>query len=91
MSSILFLHNTLQIVTITQTKNMSEVRVHAAFSVDNEETFLRDVQPMISATQVRKHTHPCQTYITYYFLFRVRRVVFTMHCTRRVVPARAMP
>ena len=66
----MFLHNTLQIVTITQTKNMSEVRVHAAFSVDNEETFLRDVQPMISATQVRKHTHPCQTY--YYILLFIQ-------------------
>merc|ERR1712241_214231 len=34
--------------------NMTEVRVHAAFTVENEETFLRDVKPMISATQGEK-------------------------------------
>ena len=31
---------------------MSEVRVHAEFTVTNEETFLRDTRPMIEATQV---------------------------------------
>ena len=31
---------------------MSEVRVHADFTVKDEESFLRDTRPMIEATQV---------------------------------------
>ena len=31
---------------------MSEVRVHADFTVKDEESFLRDTKPMIEATQV---------------------------------------
>ena len=31
---------------------MVEVRVHANFTVKDEETFLRDTKPMIEATQV---------------------------------------
>ena len=35
---------------------MSEVRVHADFTVKDEESFLRDTKPMIEATQV---VHTC--------------------------------
>ena len=34
---------------------MSEVRVHADFTVKDEESFLRDTRPMIEATQVIQH------------------------------------
>ena len=37
---------------VTETEDMAEVRVHAAFTVKNEEEFLREAQKMIDATQV---------------------------------------
>ena len=41
---------------------MSEVRLHATFTVKNEETFLRDVKSMISATQGEKGCIHCALY-----------------------------
>merc|ERR1712117_533356 len=38
----------------TETEDMVEVRVHAAFTVKNEEEFLREAQKMIDATQAEK-------------------------------------
>ena len=41
---------------------MSEFKVHASFTVKNEETFLRDAKSMISATQGEKGCIHCALY-----------------------------
>merc|ERR1719348_25531 len=43
-----------QEVEYTQYPIMTEVRVHAAFTCVDEEKFLKEVQPMIAATQTEK-------------------------------------
>ena len=65
---------------------MTEVRVHAAFSVEDEDLFLSEAKKMILATQVSGRSRHC-----YEFSFRKRKAVSTISSTRSRERIKVMP
>ena len=61
---------------------MAEVRVHAAFTVKDEELFLLEAKKMIAATQVNKISRWIRELLSIVF-FRKRKVVSSTNSLKR--------